>query len=135
MLEDYAMTPKAQRERTKSSVDSKIHTTTVRMPSELYEEVKALLDSGAFGSFNELLVASLKEYLKVIREKALDEQFARMAEDENYQRVALDLYNLFENSEQHARAAKATAAEGQWAENLNPVALLSTPRPTIKAGG
>jgi len=105
------------------------------MPNELHEEVKALLDSGAFSSFNELLVASLKDYLKVIREKALDEQFARMAKDENYQRVALDLYNLFENSEQHARAARATVAEGQWAENLNPEALLSTPRPTIKAGG
>jgi Arc/MetJ-type ribon-helix-helix transcriptional regulator len=133
------MTSKAQRENANPITDSKIHTTTVRIPSELHNEVKTVLDGGAFGSFNELLVAAVQNLLKAHRERAVDQQFARMAEDENYQKVAINLYNLFENSalEEHARAAGQSAAEAAktlWSEDLDRAALLSTPRPSVKAG-
>jgi len=134
------MTPKAQRENANPITDNKIHTTTVRIPSELHTEVRAVLDEGAFGSFNELLVAAVQNLLKVRRERAVDQQFARMAEDENYQKVAINLYNLFENSalEEHAREAGQSAtqaAETLWSEDLDQAALLSAPRPSVKAGG
>src|SRR6266478_2375231 len=106
------MTSKAQRENAKHITDSKIHTTTVRIPSALHKEVKAVVDGGAFGTFNELLVAAVQNLLKALREKVVDQQFACMAEDENYQKVAINLYNLFENSalEEHTRAAGQSAA-------------------------
>ena len=134
------MTPKAQREKSNPIIDSKIHMTTVRIPRELHNEVKAVLDEGAFGSFNELLVAAVQNFLKVLRDRAVDAQFARMAEDENYQKVALNLYNLFENSalEEHAKVVGRSAAEAArtlWSEDLERAALLSTPRPIVKAGG
>jgi Arc/MetJ-type ribon-helix-helix transcriptional regulator len=134
------MAPKAQREKANHIIDSKIHTTTVRISNELHNEVKAVLDGGAFGSFNELLVAAVQNLLRARRERAVDQQFAQMAEDENYQKVALNLYNLFENSalEEHARTAGQSAAEvatAMWSEDLDPAGLLSTPRPSVKAGG
>ena len=76
------MTPKAQREKVNPTIDSKIHTTTIRIPNELHHEVKIVLDEGAFGSLNELLVAAVQNLLKARRVKAVDQQFARMAEDE-----------------------------------------------------
>jgi hypothetical protein len=140
LLEGHAMTPKAQRDKSNPIAYSKIHTTTVRIPSELLNEVKNVLRGDAFDSFNDLLVAAVRHFLKVLRERAVDEQFARMAEDENYQKVALNLYNLFENSalEEHARGAgqsAAQAAETLWSEDLDHAALLSAPRPSVKAGG
>ena len=133
------MTSKAQRENAKPITDSKIHTTTVRIPSELHNEVKAVVDGGAFGTFNELLVAAVQNLLKALREKVVDQQFACMAEDENYQKAAINLYNLFENSarEEHARAAgqSVTQIENARSEDLNRIALLSNSQPSIKDRG
>jgi len=134
------MTPKAPRENDNSITDTKIHTTTVRIPSELHTEVKAVVDAGVYDNVNQLLVAAVQELLKVLRERAVDQQFARMANDENYQKVAIDLYNLFENSalEEHGTEAGQSAAqavETLWSEDLDQAALLSAPRPSVKAGG
>jgi Arc/MetJ-type ribon-helix-helix transcriptional regulator len=116
-----------------------MHTTTVRISNELHNEVKAVLDEGAFGSFNELLVTAVRNLLRARRERAVDQQFAQMGEDENYQKVALNLYNLFENSalEENVRTAAQSRAEVAvtWPENLDQTGLLSTPRPSVKAGG
>jgi len=130
------MAPKTQRERAKLITGKRTYTTTVRMPVELHDELKIVLDQGAFGSFNELLVSAVQNLLKALRERAVDQQFARMAEDENYQKVALNLYNLFENSalEEQATAVRIGGAKKQWPEGLGQAALRSIP-PIIKVGG
>jgi Arc/MetJ-type ribon-helix-helix transcriptional regulator len=138
-LEAHAMTPKAMRVSVNRIQDNKIYTTTVRLPSDLHDEVKSVLKEDAFGSFNELLVAAVENLLRVLREKAVDLQFARMADDENYQKVAINLYNLFENSaaEEHARAPGQSVPQvvNAWSEGLARAAVRSDPRPSIKARG
>jgi Arc/MetJ-type ribon-helix-helix transcriptional regulator len=132
------MKAKAQRENRNQIIDIKVHTTTVRIPTELHKEVKAVLEGGAFGNFNELLVAAVQDLLRVRRESAVDQQFAQMAEDENYQKVAINLYNLFENSavEEHTKAAEQEAAQAAEAvpEEFNRAAF-STALPHLKARG
>lgn len=134
------MTTKAQRENRKQGAENKVHTTTVRIPTDLHNEVKAVLKGSTFGNFNELLVAAVKNQLKVLRESAVDRQFAQMAEDENYQKVAINLYNLFEENavEERTKAAGRSAvqaAEALRVEEFNRAALFSNARPYVKAGG
>lgn len=78
--------------------------TTVRLPHPLYEEAKAVIERRAnnIETFNDLVVAALLSYLKLLRRKEIDRAFAGMAEDTTYQNEAEELAAAFEASDWEA---------------------------------
>lgn len=76
---------------------------TVRIPKALCEEASVFIGEQADAcTLNELVVESLREKLRKLREKSIDEAFAGMATDARYQQVAQQIANEFESSDFHA---------------------------------
>lgn len=78
--------------------------TTVRLPHRLYEEAKAVVERrpNNIDTFNELVIAALLMYLKLIRRKEIDRAFAGMGEDTDYHKEAQILVSDFELSDWEA---------------------------------
>jgi hypothetical protein len=116
---------------------SKMHTTTIRIPGQIYAFAKEVLESGEaeVTTLNDLVVSSLEDRLKKINESRIDARLARMAEDEAYQAAAVGLYELYDaNASENlpggtiealrpafkaVRAARTHAAHAKRAEALN----------------
>jgi Arc/MetJ-type ribon-helix-helix transcriptional regulator len=71
-----------------ASAKPNLQTTTVRLPRQLYEEARGMVETGAANasSFNELLVDSLDEKLKQLRRSRIDAEFAGMRADAQFNR-------------------------------------------------
>jgi Arc/MetJ-type ribon-helix-helix transcriptional regulator len=82
---------------------SELQTTTVRLPRGLYEQARtAVKKGGVASSLNDFLIAALEEKLREMKEQELDEAFAQMGKDEEYQREAIALARSFEKSDWEA---------------------------------
>jgi hypothetical protein len=88
--------------------------TTVRLPRELYEEVQQLVSGGMVPAetVNELLVTAIRTYLKMLRRKRIDAEFAPMAEDSGYQQQAKLLLEEFAPSDWEAMALSGKEPAG-----------------------
>lgn len=65
----------------------KYQSTTVRMPTCLYEKARRVVESRHdVGSLNELVVEAVKEKLHELREREIDDSIAAIAVDPAYQR-------------------------------------------------
>ena len=70
----------------RASAKPDLQTTTVRLPRQLYEEARGMVETGAANasSLNELLVDSLDEKLKQLRRSRIDAEFAGMRTDPQF---------------------------------------------------
>ena len=76
---------------------------TVRIPRALCEEASVFIGEQAEAyTLNELVISSLREKLRKLKEKSIDEAFAGMAADSTYQQVTQQIASEFENSDFHA---------------------------------
>ena len=80
--------------------------TTVSLPRPVYEEARSLLENQAVpaGSINSLFVAAISAYLKVLKRRQIDAQFAPMANDEEYQKSSQRITEEFNQSDWEALA-------------------------------
>ena len=78
--------------------------TTIRLPRPVYEKAKSLLDERVIdiGTFNELVTAALLAFIKMVRRKQIDQAFAAMAEDTDYQKEAQRIAADFEDTDWEA---------------------------------
>jgi metal-responsive CopG/Arc/MetJ family transcriptional regulator len=67
---------------------SKPQTTTVRLPRDLYEKARSVVEADATEarSLNDFIIAAIKTYLKMYERKRIDAAFAGMAQDAGYQK-------------------------------------------------
>jgi len=78
--------------------------TTIRLPRGLYEKAKSLVGERDLdvGTLNELVVAALSAYITMARRRQIDQAFAAMAEDTDYQKEARMIAADFEESDWEA---------------------------------
>jgi len=75
---------------------------TVRIPKSLCEEASVFVGEGAEATtLNELVVESLREKLRKLKQQSIDEAFAGMATDTKYQQLTQQISAEFENSDLH----------------------------------
>lgn len=84
--------------------------TTVRLPRELYEQAKILVERSRNGSVNDFIVAALSAYVRALERKAIDDAFRGMAHDKHYQRETLRLMEEFAASD----AETIALSERDW---------------------
>ncbi len=91
--------------------------TTLRLPRPLYEQAKILVESGvtAAATVNDLILAALRAYTKMLNRKRIDAEFAKMAEDTNYQKEAQLICEQFEQSDWEALEFSEGLEEGAHA--------------------
>lgn len=75
--------------------------TTVRLPRSLYEEARKLVERELVSAetINDFFVAAILAYVKLLRRKQMDADFARMAEDADYQKEARLIAEEFSTSD------------------------------------
>ncbi|HZR66195.1 MAG TPA: hypothetical protein VFA85_13660 [Terriglobales bacterium] len=84
-------------------LSGELQTTSVRLPRDLYEQARtAVQQSGIAASMNDFLVEAVEEKLRQIKEQEIDQAFAEMGRDEQYQAEALALTRSFEKSDWEA---------------------------------
>lgn len=101
----------------------KYQSTTVRIPSPIYERAKAVVEKREYASsLNELMVDALEQKLTELDEAQIDAAFAQMADDPDYQRDAVALTHEFAHSDwdafqvgQKHESATRTAGEAESA--------------------
>jgi hypothetical protein len=76
--------------------------TTVRLPRHVYERVKVVVVQSQASSFNEFVVQAIEEKVRRMTEAEIDQAFAQMANDDDYQRDAIALSSAFEKSDWEA---------------------------------
>ena len=78
--------------------------TTLRLPKPIYDQARRLLNQRLTGidSFNDLMVAALRFFLKTSRRRQIDLAFRGMSEDANFQKEALLIAKEFEQSDWEA---------------------------------
>ena len=77
---------------------------TVRVPRPLYDEAESFVERkiAPVESFNDFFVAALLAYVKLLRRKQIDLQFACLAEDADYQKEARLIAEEFNQSDWEA---------------------------------
>jgi hypothetical protein len=73
--------------------------TTLRLPRKLYERAQLLVERQKTGSMNDFIVSALSAYVRALERKAIDEAFAPMAHDKEYQRETLRIMREFAASD------------------------------------
>ena len=73
--------------------------TTVAIPYELLEAVDQAVSQGLARSRNEFLALALRNQLAQCRRQEIDEAFAGMASDPDYQQESLEITRAFETSD------------------------------------
>jgi hypothetical protein len=65
--------------------------TTVRLPKSIYDEARNLIEASVVpvDSLNDFLVTAIAAYVKLVKRKQIDAEFAGMAHDADYQKEAL----------------------------------------------
>jgi len=76
--------------------------TTVNLPAELVRRSQRFVDDGTVPSRNALIVAALEHFVEHLERRAIDAQFAAMADDADYQSLSLDLADEFAESDWEA---------------------------------
>lgn len=78
--------------------------TTIRLPRPLYQQAKVVVEdrNSPIQSFNDLLVAAITAYLKMLKRKRIDQAFCGIAEDTDYQKEALLIAEEFAESDWEA---------------------------------
>lgn len=76
--------------------------TTIDIPQHLWERVKAVIKNGEMKSQNSFIIQALEVYLEHLEEARIDEQFARMKNDEKYKAVNLQIVQEFARSDWEA---------------------------------
>ena len=74
----------------------------IDLPVALLERVTEAVRKGAFRSRNGLIVRAVEEYMKHLEDSWIDQAFARMADDREYQLLNLRVAEEFENSDSEA---------------------------------
>ena len=86
--------------------------TTVTLPREVYDEVRSLIEENATPSqtVTAFFAAAIAAYVKLLKRKRIDAEFAAMAQDAAYQKQARLLTQEFGSSdwEAFAQAEKET---------------------------
>jgi len=86
-----------------ATVAKRFQSTTIRLPEQIYERAKALVERREYASsMNELVVEALAEKLASLEEAAIDAAFAGMADDPAYQRQAVAISREFAHSDWEA---------------------------------
>ena len=90
-------------------------TTTVRLPKDLYEQARiAVKEAGAASSINDFMVEAIEEKLRQLHEQEIDQAFAGMGADEEYQKDSVSLAESFARSDWEAyRVANASGARNE----------------------
>ena len=78
---------------------------TVDLPRELVEGADTAVERGAARSRNQLIAHAIEAYLHRLGEAEIDARFEAMAQDEPYQRLALELTQELERSDWEALQA------------------------------
>src|SRR5260370_21698438 len=86
----------------------KYQNTTVRLPRQVYERAKTVVVQSQASSFNEFVIQAIEEKVRRLTEAEIDEAFAQMAHDSDYQRSSIALANQFEKSDWEAFETGAT---------------------------
>jgi hypothetical protein len=82
--------------------------TTLRLPGSLYGRAKELVARERSRSMNEFIVNALAAYVKAKERRTIDDAFAAMKDDDDYQREALSIAEEFLTSDlEAARIADA----------------------------
>ena len=78
--------------------------TTVTLPKPVYEEARSLVNSNAapVESMNGLFEAAITAYLKQLKRKEIDAEFAAMSTDPAYQQEAQSISEEFSQSDWEA---------------------------------
>lgn len=78
--------------------------TTVRMPVKLYDEARKFVDHDLVQAenINDFFVAAICAYVKLLNRKRVDAEFAKMAEDADYQKEAKLIAEEFSTSDWEA---------------------------------
>lgn len=84
-----------------SSTGRKVRT-TVRLPRPLYDEARKFVDKSPAENINDFFVTAICAYVKLLRRKQIDAEFAKMAEDVNYQTEARLIDEEFSQSDWEA---------------------------------
>ena len=87
----------------KRSEQGKVQT-TLRLPKPIYDEARRILNQRPSGidSFNDLVVAALRSFLRRARRRQIDLAFRGMAEDAGFQKEAQLIAKEFEQSDWEA---------------------------------
>jgi hypothetical protein len=80
--------------------------TTVTLPKEVYDEIRSLVEEKAAPSptVTAFFATAITAYLKLLKRKRIDAQFAAMAEDPAYQKQASQISREFSSSDWEAFA-------------------------------
>jgi hypothetical protein len=76
-----------------------LQTTTVRVPKRLYAAATKIVREEELGSFNELVVESLTEQVRLRREAQIDAAFSAMKNDKKYQKESARIARDFQYSD------------------------------------
>jgi len=78
--------------------------TTVRMSRNLYDEARRFVDRDLVQAenINDFFVAAICAYVKLLHRKQVDAEFAKMAEDADYQKEARLIVEEFSQSDWEA---------------------------------
>ena len=79
--------------------------TTVRVPRNVYEQARNVIERGQAASFNDLVVQAIEEKVHRLTEAEIDAAFSQMAGDADYQRSAVAMATEFEKSDWEALQA------------------------------
>jgi hypothetical protein len=87
-----------------TTISKKRVRTTVRMPVKLYDEARKFVDRDLVQAenINDFFVAAICAYVKLLHRKQIDADFARMAEDTDYQKDIKLIDEEFGNSDWEA---------------------------------
>ena len=77
---------------------------TVRLPRPLYQQAKKVVEDRNYQiqSFNDLLVAAITSYLKMLERRRIDAAICGMSEDADYEKEALLIAEEFAESDWEA---------------------------------
>jgi metal-responsive CopG/Arc/MetJ family transcriptional regulator len=76
--------------------------TTVSLPVELLQRSQQLIDQGLLPNRNTLIIAALENFLAELERQTIDEKFAAMMDDADYQVLNEAIITEFEESDWEA---------------------------------
>jgi hypothetical protein len=95
-----------------ATIRNRYQSTTVRLPREIFEQAKiAIKRSEAASSFNDFVVQAIQEKVYKLTESQIDDAFARMSDDPQYQRESVAMAFAFEKSDWEALKSTEIAHE------------------------
>lgn len=81
---------------------SATQSSTVRIPTPLIDQVRPFLLKGSARSVNEFVADSVAQRLRELRDAEIDQAFAAMSDDADYQAESIKVSKEFEASDWHS---------------------------------